>query len=81
MHCSIRVQDHLDATWSRRLAGLQIIHETGGTSLLVGTLADQAALHGVLLRLINLGLSLRSLEIGTRPQESAPGFGGRASDD
>ena len=72
MECRIRVRGHLDPAWGDRLAGLRIAHEPSGCSLLVGPLADQAALHGVLPHLIRLALPLLSLE--TR---EVPARGGR----
>jgi hypothetical protein len=44
------------------LGGLRIEQQEVGTTLLSGTLPDQAALHGVLLQIIRLGLVLLSLE-------------------
>lgn len=43
-----------------RFGGLRIEQQEGGTTLLSGPLPDQAALHGVLLQLIRLGLTLLS---------------------
>ena len=71
MECRIRVRGHLDPAWGDRLAGLRVAHEDGGISLLAGSLPDQAALHGVPLRLINLGLPLVSLDT----TDSASGAG------
>jgi hypothetical protein len=62
MHYVIRIQGHLDSSWQDRFGGLQIEHQDAGTSLLSGTLPDQAALHGVLLRITRLGLTLLSFE-------------------
>ena len=62
MHYRIRVQEHLDPCWQQRFEGLRIEHQDTGASLLVGSLPDQAALHGVLLQIIRLGLTLLSLE-------------------
>ena len=67
MECRIRVRGHLDSAWGDRLAGLQVAHEGDGCSLLRGQLADQAALHGVLLHLIRLGLPLLALETRETP--------------
>jgi hypothetical protein len=62
MHYRIRVQGHLDHSWQQRFEGLRIEHQESGTTQLSGSLPDQAALHGVLLRIIRLGLTLLSLE-------------------
>jgi hypothetical protein len=62
MYYRIRMQGHLDRSWHQRFEGLRIEHEDAGTTLLSGSLPDQAALHGVLLQIIRLGLTLLSLE-------------------
>ena len=62
MHYALRVQGHLDPTFQDRFGGLRIEQQEAGTTLLSGTLPDQAALHGVLLQIIRLGLTLLSLE-------------------
>jgi len=62
MYYHIRVQGHLDPSWQDRFGGLRIEQQEAGTTLLSGTLPDQAALHGVLLQIIRLGLTLLSLE-------------------
>lgn len=62
MYYAIRVQGHLGQSWQDRFGGLCIEQQQAGTTLLSGTLPDQAALHGVLLQIIRLGLTLLSLE-------------------
>lgn len=62
MRYQIRVKGHLDPDWQEWFEGLQITHEDAGTSLLSGSLQDQAALYGVLLKIIRLNLMLLSLE-------------------
>ncbi len=57
----IRVKGHLDESWTDWLNGLAIHHEPGGDLLLNGSLPDQAALHGVLNRLGDLGVQLISV--------------------
>jgi len=54
----IRVKGHLDERWSSWLEGLSMTHLENGETLLSGPLADQAALHGVLHKLENLGVPL-----------------------
>jgi hypothetical protein len=57
----ITVQGHLDADWSEEFEGLSILHQSDGTSLLCGVLADQSVLHAVLLKVHDLGLPLLAL--------------------
>jgi hypothetical protein len=58
----IRLQGHLDDRWSAWLDNLTVVHEDDGTTLLRGTLTDQAALYGVLIKIRDLGLLLLSVE-------------------
>ena len=62
MHYTIRVQGHLDPSWQLRFESLRLEHQDAWTTLLSGSLPDQAALQGVLLQIIRLGLTLLSLE-------------------
>ena len=62
MHYRIRVEGHLNPTFQDRFGGLRIEQQDAGTTLLSGTLPDQAALYGILLQFIRLGLTLLSLE-------------------
>lgn len=62
MQCRIRVKEHLDGSWQDWFEGLQITHEQTGTTLFSGSLRDQAALYGVLLKIRQLGLSLLWLD-------------------
>jgi hypothetical protein len=56
----IRVAGHLSANWAACFEGLSMRHEPEGETVLSGPL-DQAALHGVLLRIRDLGLNLISV--------------------
>ena len=62
MHVLIRIKGHLDQGWQEWLEGLQIVHESDGTSRLFGSLQDQPALHGILVKIGRLSLTLLSLE-------------------
>lgn len=58
----IRVKGHLDPFWQDWFDNLSITHEKDGTTLLSGSLKDQAALYGILIKTRDLGLTLLSLE-------------------
>lgn len=57
----IRLKGHLDDRWADSLEGLRITRERDGSTTLCGALADQAALHGVLNRIRDLGLPIISV--------------------
>jgi hypothetical protein len=54
----IRIQGHLDQHWSTWFDGLAISSENDGSTLLRGPLVDEAALHGVLIKVRDLALPL-----------------------
>jgi hypothetical protein len=56
----IRVASHLSANWAARFEGLSMRHEHEGETVLSGML-DQAALHGVFVKIRDLGLYLISI--------------------
>jgi hypothetical protein len=58
----IRIKGHLDNSWSEWFDGLTISNEENGTTALTGAIADQAALHGLITKVRNLGLSLLLVE-------------------
>ena len=57
----IRVKGRLDARWAARFDGLDLTHEAAGTTVIHGPVADQAALHGLLSKVRDLGLPLVSV--------------------
>jgi hypothetical protein len=57
----IRLAGHLDAHWATWFDGLAVSHESDGTTVIRGSVADQAALHGLLRRVRDLGLPLVSV--------------------
>jgi len=57
----IRLKGHLDQRWAARFDGLSLTHESDGTTILRGSLVDQAALHGVIQTIRDLGLPLVSV--------------------
>ena len=57
----IRVEGHIDEDWSEWFEDFVITHCEEHETMLVGTVADQTALYGMLARLRDLGLSLVSV--------------------
>ncbi len=57
----IRVQGHLDQGWSAWFEGLTITYDGDDYTVLRGRLADEAALHGVLIKVRDLALPLIGL--------------------
>ena len=58
---AICIRGHLDESWADRLGVPGLTHEADGTTILSGVSADQAALHGLLQRIRDLGLPLISI--------------------
>jgi hypothetical protein len=57
----IRVKGHLDTRWAAWFDGLAIAPGSDGTTIIHGPVADQAALHGLLQKIRDLGLPLISV--------------------
>ena len=57
----IRLKGHLDSSWAEWLGGMSLTHASDGTTVLVGPVVDQAALHGLLQKLRDLGITLISV--------------------
>jgi hypothetical protein len=57
----IRIKGHLGREWTDWFGGMAITLEENGDTLLTGSVADQAALHGVLKRVRDLGMPLISV--------------------
>ena len=57
----IRIKGHLGRQWMVWFDGLTITLEEDGNTLLTGPLADQAALHGLLKKVRDLGMPLLSV--------------------
>ena len=70
----IRVVSHLSANWAMHFDGLSMRHEPEGKTVLSGML-DQAALHGVFVKIRDLGLYLISVNPVDVTESSYPGVG------
>jgi hypothetical protein len=68
----IRVQGHLDQRWSEWFDGLAISYDVDNNTVLRGPLTDEAALHGVLIKVRDLTLPLLAVNrIEALPEEQA----------
>ena len=63
----IRLAGHLGARWAVWFDGLTVSHEGDGITVIRGPVADQAALHGFLQRVRDLGLPLVSVSMAATP--------------
>jgi hypothetical protein len=68
----IRLQGHLDARWAAWFDGLALTREGDGTTLIRGPVVDQAALHGLLQKVRDVGLPLVSVEHVTSDGSTTP---------
>jgi len=57
----LRVQGHLDQSWSTWFDGFAITHQDDGTTILRGSVRDQSELHGLLAKVRDLGTPLLSV--------------------
>ena len=57
----IRIKGHLDPQWTDWFEGLTITQTEDGDTLLTGLVVDQAALHGLLKKVRDLGMPLLSV--------------------
>ena len=64
----IRIKGHLGREWSDWFGGLDISLDDNGDTLLIGQVVDQAALHGLLRKVRDLGMPLVSVS----PAEEQP---------
>lgn len=67
----IRIKGHLGGQWMEWFEGMTISLEDGGETLFTGPVVDQAALHGLLKKVRDLGMTLISV-IRITPGELQP---------
>ncbi len=68
----IRIKGHLDKRWADWFDGLTIILADNGDTLLTGPVVDQAALHGLLKKVRDLGLPLVSvMPVAPKPSDGS----------
>ena len=64
IHYRFKIKGYLDTSWQNWFDGLTITLSDDGNTILSGLIVDQAALHGVLKKIRDAGLTL----ISVRPQ-------------
>ena len=67
----IRIQGHLEGRWSAWFDGMELVAEADGSTLIRGRVADQAALHGLIQKVRDLGLPLLTVT-PTDPRQTGP---------
>ena len=67
--CEIRIQGHLDPRWASWFGGLMLTQDPDGTTVIRGQVADQAALHGLIQKVRDIGLPLVSVTTTTTPSK------------
>ena len=65
----IRIKGHLTDRWANWFGGLTITLEDNGDTLLTGPVVDQAALHGLLRKVRDLGMPLLAVN-GVKPDQA-----------
>jgi hypothetical protein len=72
----IRFKGHLSSFRAQMFEGLEMVQEPGGDTILTGSVINQAALHGILNRIRDLGVPLLSVkrveQDGTNAERSGP---------
>ena len=68
----IRLKEHLDTRWADQFEHMSFTHASDGTTILVGPLADQAALYGLLRKVRDLGLPLLAVNLVDPKQANGP---------
>lgn len=66
----LRIEGHLDEHWSTWFDQLALIREGDGTTTLRGMVADQAALHGLLVKVRDIGATLISVKTIEAPDDA-----------
>lgn len=71
-HYEITVRGHLAPRWSTWFDSLDLTRTSDGTTVISGPIVDQAALHGLLEKLRDLGIPLISLATTPTPDTTDP---------
>ena len=68
----MRISQHLDDHWAAWFGDMSITRENDGTTTLRGLVADHSALHGLLLKIHDLGMTLIAVQTIPRTTEHDP---------
>jgi hypothetical protein len=68
----LRVEGHLDQYWAPWFGDLTLTQESDGTTSFIGVISDQAELHGMLIRIRDLGVTLISVALVEPPTRVDP---------
>jgi hypothetical protein len=71
----LRVEGHLEQRWSAWFDDLTVTRESDGTTSLSGDVSDQAELHGLLMKIRDLGITLISVNVIDPTREGNPQVG------
>ena len=63
MKYKIRIKGYMDTKWADRFEGFSISYEGENITIMLGEIVDDAALHGVLKKIRDLGITLLSINI------------------
>jgi hypothetical protein len=66
----IRLKGHLDNRWAESFEHMSFTHASDGTTIIAGTVVDQAALYGLLRKVRDLGLPLLAVNLVDPKQAS-----------
>ena len=68
----IKIRGHLDLKWQDWFDGITIKYPSNDETILMGMVEDQSALHGILVKIQNLGLTLLSVNRVEKGKEHPP---------
>ena len=80
MTCRVRLGADLGSEWAHWFVGFSVTPRSDGTTELVGSVCDQAALHGLLALLRDLAIPLVSVEVTGPPTSSVEPARGNEED-
>lgn len=78
----IKLAGHLDESWTDWFHGMKFSYEQDNTTIISGEITDQSALHGILKKIRDLGLTLLTVSLeGKNIQNDSQEESGRRNDE